>query len=64
MSSGQTKNSALTTALAFCYQVLIRLEKCFYLQEGQSVWFEKDGNVSLVVMLFCKSITSRGEVTT
>lgn len=48
MSGGQTKNAALTTALAFHYQVLIGLEKCFALQEGQSVWFEKDGDVSLI----------------
>lgn len=48
MSGGQTKNAALTTALAFHYQVLIGLEKCFALDEGQSVWFEKDGDVSLI----------------
>ncbi|MBU1417369.1 MAG: hypothetical protein KKI15_02670 [Proteobacteria bacterium] len=48
MSGSQTKNAALTTALAFHYQVLIGLEKCFSLEEGQSVWFEKDGDVSLI----------------
>lgn len=48
MSGGQTKNAALTTALAFHYQVLIGLDKCFTLEEGQSVWFEKDGDVSLI----------------
>jgi len=48
MSGSQTKNAALTTALAFHYQVLIGLEKCFSLEDGQSVWFEKDGDVSLV----------------
>lgn len=48
MSGGQTKNAALTTALAFHYQVLIGLDKCFSLEEGQSVWFEKDGDVSLI----------------
>lgn len=48
MSGGQTKNAALTTALAFHYQVLIGLDKCFALEEGQSVWFEKDGDVSLM----------------
>lgn len=48
MSDGQTKNSALTTALAFHYQVLIGLDKCFSLEEGQSAWFEKDGDVSLI----------------
>lgn len=48
MSGGQTKNAALTTALAFHYQMLIGLDKCFLLAEGQSVWFEKDGDVSLI----------------
>ncbi|WP_338804031.1 hypothetical protein WDV76_20185 [Xenorhabdus griffiniae] len=48
MNGGQTKNAALTTALAFHYQVLIGLDKCFVLEEGQSVWFEKDGDVSLM----------------
>jgi hypothetical protein len=41
-------SAALTTALAFHYQVLIGLDKCFSLEEGQSVWFEKDGDVSLI----------------
>lgn len=48
MSGGQTKNAALITALAFHYQVLIGLDKCFSLEEGQSIWFEKDGDVSLI----------------
>lgn len=48
MSNGQTKNAALTTALAFHYQVLIGLDKCFSLKENQSVWFEKDGDVSFI----------------
>lgn len=47
MSGGQTNNAALTTALAFHYQVLIGLAKCFSLEDGQSIWFEKDGDVSL-----------------
>lgn len=48
MNKGKTKNAALTTALAFHYQVLIGLDKCFSLEESQSVWFEKDGDVSLI----------------
>ncbi|SFP89119.1 hypothetical protein SAMN05216419_102918 [Nitrosomonas cryotolerans] len=48
MSGGQTKNAALTTALAFHYQMLIGLDKCFSLDEGQAVYFEKDGDVSLL----------------
>ncbi|WP_230715868.1 hypothetical protein [Marinobacter shengliensis] len=55
MSSGQTKNAALTTALAFHYQVLIGLDKCFSLEEDQSVWFEKDGDVSLISPDFLSS---------
>lgn len=48
MSTTQTKNAALTTALAFHYQVLIGLERCFSLEDGQSIWFELDGDVSLI----------------
>ncbi|MFG6160234.1 adenylate cyclase [Halomonas sp. 1390] len=48
MSGSQTENAALTTALAFHYQVLIGLDKCFSLEDDQSVWFEKDGDVSLI----------------
>lgn len=48
MSGDQAKNATLTTALAFHYQMLIGLDKCFSLVEGESVWFEKDGDVSLI----------------
>ncbi|WP_110673785.1 hypothetical protein [Salinicola sp. RZ23] len=48
MSGSQAQNAALTTALAFHYQVLIGLYKCFSLEDGQSIWFEKDGDVSLI----------------
>jgi hypothetical protein len=48
MSVSQTKNAALRTALAFHYQMLIGLDKCFSLEEGQAVWFEKDGDVSFL----------------
>ena len=48
MSNKETKNAALTTALAFHYQALMGLDKCFSLELGQSVWFEKDGDVSLL----------------
>ncbi len=47
MSGSQTKNAALKTTLAFNYQVLVGLEQCFELKDGQSIWFEKDGDVSL-----------------
>ncbi|OZS72514.1 hypothetical protein CHI95_21300 [Providencia rettgeri] len=48
MSGSYPPNAALTTALAFHYQVLIGLDKCFSLTEGQSIWFEKDGDVSFL----------------
>lgn len=56
MSGGQTKSSALTTALAFHYQVLIGLDKCFQLQENQSIWFERDGDVSLIGVAVQQSV--------
>jgi hypothetical protein len=48
MGVGTTKNAALGTALAFHYQVLIGLDRCFEMQSGQSIFIEKDGDVSLV----------------
>lgn len=48
MGGAKTKNAALTTTLAFHYQVLIGLKQCFAMQDGQSVWFERDGDVSLI----------------
>ncbi|WP_341985349.1 hypothetical protein [Morganella morganii] len=48
MSGSYPPNAALTTALAFHYQVLIGLDKCFSLTQGQSIWFEKDGDVSFL----------------
>ncbi|WP_273802019.1 hypothetical protein [Proteus vulgaris] len=48
MSGSYPPNAALTTALAFHYQVLIGLDKCFSLTKGQSIWFEKDGDVSFL----------------
>jgi hypothetical protein len=54
--SGKSKSAALTTALAFHYQVLIGLEKCFSLEENQVIWFEKDGDVSLLGKSVAESI--------
>ncbi|KGT46406.1 hypothetical protein [Acinetobacter sp. HR7] len=48
MSGGQAKNAALSTALAFHYQVLIGLDKCFSLEENETIWFETDGDISLI----------------
>ncbi|MDC4627832.1 hypothetical protein OHV62_16915, partial [Acinetobacter baumannii] len=46
-SKGLTKNAALTTALAFHYQFLIGINKCFSLESDQSIFFERDGDVSV-----------------
>lgn len=45
---GKVKSAVLNTALSFHYQALIGLDRCFSLQPEQSVWFEKDGDVSLI----------------
>lgn len=58
MNGSQTKNAALTTALAFHYQALIGLDKCFSLEEGQSIWFETDGDISLISSNPSESIQS------
>ena len=47
MSKGLTKNAALTTALAFHYQFLTGINKCFSLESDQSIFFERDGDVSV-----------------
>lgn len=44
----ETKNSALTTVRSFHYQVLIGLMKCYDMNEGDEVYLEKDGDVSLI----------------
>lgn len=46
MESAQTNSAALTTALAFHYQAMVGIEKCFDLHEGESIWFEHDGDVT------------------
>ncbi|MCU4535807.1 hypothetical protein KTI96_01345 [Acinetobacter bereziniae] len=47
MNKGLTKNAALTTALAFHYQFLIGINQCFSLESDQSIFFERDGDVSV-----------------
>lgn len=47
MNDSQTKNAALSITRAFHYQVLIGIKQFFTLQEDQSIWFERDGDVSL-----------------
>ncbi|KMK51926.1 hypothetical protein RO21_03625 [[Actinobacillus] muris] len=42
----ETKNSALITAQAFNYQNIVALEKCFEMQEGDTIYIEKDGDIS------------------
>lgn len=48
MSDDQPVNAALTTAMAFHYQALVGLDKCFSLKKDQAIWYEKDGDVSLL----------------
>lgn len=42
-----TKSSVLPTLRGFHYQILLGIEKCFELNEGQSIWFESDGDISI-----------------
>ena len=42
-----TKNSVLPTLRGFHYQILLGIKKCFELNEGQSIWFESDGDISI-----------------
>lgn len=51
----ETKNSALITSQAFHYQNIIALEKCFDMQEGDIIYIEKDGDISL-----CSEHPNRG----
>lgn len=44
----ETKNSALTTAQAFYYQSIVALDKCFEMEEGDCIYIEKDGDISLI----------------
>lgn len=43
-----TRNSALPIARAFHYQMLVGLLMCFDLNENESIFFEYDGDVSLL----------------
>lgn len=42
-----TESSVLPTLRGFHYQILLGIEKCFELNEGQSIWFESDGDISI-----------------
>ena len=44
----ETKNSALTTAQAFYHQSIVALDKCFEMDEGDFIYLEKDGDISLI----------------
>ena len=44
----ETKNSALTTAQAFYHQSIAALDKCFDMDEGDCIYLEKDGDISLI----------------
>lgn len=56
MTDTHAKHAALTTILAFHYQVLIGIERCFALKDGQSIWFESDGDVSQIGVTAFESI--------
>jgi len=47
MSVETTKFAVPDTVLGFVYQTLVGLDRCFEMNEGQSIWFERDGDVSL-----------------
>lgn len=44
----KVNHSAKETNLSFYYQTLVGLDKCFELKEGESIYFEKDGDVSFI----------------
>lgn len=44
----ETKNAALTTAQAFYHQSIVALDKCFDMDEGDCIYLEKDGDISLI----------------
>lgn len=42
-----TNNSVLPQINGFHYQVLLGVQKCYELDEGQSIYFERDGDLSI-----------------
>lgn len=48
MGENKTKSANLSIPLSFHYQCLVGLEQCFTMKDGESIWFEFDGDVSLV----------------
>lgn len=46
--SNEPKNTAMPTILAFHYQILLALHKCFAISSSQAVWIEKDGDISII----------------
>ena len=46
--SNEPKNTAMPTILAFHYQILLALQKCFAISSSQAVWIEKDGDISII----------------
>lgn len=56
MTGFQTNNSALKSNLGFNYQVLIGLSQCFTLKEGESIWIERDGDVSFQAKSVLESV--------
>ena len=46
--NNEPKNTAMPTILAFHYQILLALQKCFAISSSQAVWIEKDGDISII----------------
>ncbi len=44
----EPKNTAKPTILAFHYQILLALQNCFEMSNSQTVWIEKDGDISII----------------
>ena len=46
--NNKPKNTAMPTILAFHYQILLALQECFEISDSQTVWIEKDGDISII----------------
>jgi len=48
MKDHEVKSAALDSMKGLIYQAIVALEQCFKLNEGQTIWIEFDGDVSVV----------------
>lgn len=62
VSMNTTKSSVLPTLRGFHYQILLGVEKCFELEEGDLIWFENDGDISLRSLEQGKSLQIEGKL--